>query len=181
MERSSGGDPIEAGVEDHPGSSVGQLAILGEDARARIASLLVGLTILILLTQYSLLTVGRLPWEIEEMLEKPSAYEGEEVVLSISVSGFVPSDPVLVEVERDGRVLSLPLRFPENPDLFRGASLSIRGESRLESQGAVVVREYHVADPRPKAVLGLLGAVLCGIYLLNSYVPVWHRIVLEPR
>ena len=102
-------------------------------------------------------------------------------MLSISVSDFFPSDPVLVEVERDWRVLSLPLRFPEEPGLFRGATLTIVGESRLDSQGAVVVRDYHVADPRPKAVLGLLGGVLCGIYLLNSYVPVWHRIVLEPR
>ncbi len=114
-------------------------------------------------------------------MEKPSEYEGRIVVLSLAVRNFALSDPVVVEVERNGQALNLPLRFREEPDLFSGATLTMRGESRLESQGAIIVQDYHVADPRPKLVLGLVGALACGVYLLKRYVPVWNRLIMEPR
>ncbi len=127
------------------------------------------------------MTVGRDPWDVEMLLTEPSRFEGKEVVMSHTVRGFNLSDTITIDFRRDDRVLSLPFRFMEDPRLIVDRVISIRGTSRLLTDGAILVEDYHLASTRPKLLLGLVGLAFLAAYILSHYRFIWHQMVWERR
>ncbi len=141
---------------------------------------MIGVALLALLTTYSLQTVGQEPWDVEEVFTEPGRFEGEIIVMTHTIRGFNGSGIIQISFSRDDRLLSLPFRFPEDPGLFEGGVLSVRGTCRLSSEGAIVVDDYHVANSRPKVIIGLVAMTFLVIYFLGKYrfIPcemVWER------
>ena len=140
-----------------------------ETPRSRLISLLVGTFLLSLLLVHSLLTIGRMPWDVKEILSDPARFEGKAVVLNHRIAGFSLSDPVIITFRRDGELASLPFEFDARPRLFKGGVMVVRGICAIASRGAIVVEECHVADPNPKLVGGLAGLAILIVYFLRSY------------
>lgn len=121
------------------------------------------------LTAHSLLTVGKMPWDVKEILSDPDRFEGKTLVLNHAIVAFNLTDPVMITFRRDRELASLPFKFDARPRLFEGGVIVVRGTCSISSKGAIVVEEYHVADPNPKLVIGLVGLALLTTYFLTRY------------
>ncbi len=143
--------------------------ILGQSFSSRVLSLLISLSILILFAVYSVGFLLDQPWDLEELKNDPRSHEGQKIVFTHEIKEIQRGEIISLTFSRNKERISVPLAFPDQPEMSVGDTISVKGISRLASEGVISVENYHVASTGPKFLLGLLGLVIMAAYFLSKY------------